>query len=193
IRRTLRCEWSPLGHLGTSLQGKRLGIFGMGRIGEAVARRARAFGLDLAYTARNEHAGIESETGARRASLEELLATSDILSIHAPLTQETQRLFSAATLRRMKSGSYLINTARGPIVDEEALCDALESGHLRGAGLDVYELEPVVNPRLRSMRQVVILPHIGSATEEARTAMARIAATNVRLVLKGRAPLNAVT
>jgi len=178
--RTLgRCEWEPLKLLGASLQGKRLGIIGMGRIGTAVATRARAFGMEVI--------GVRSGE-----SLDELLATSDIVSVHAPLTRETHHLLNATTLAKMKRGAYVINTARGAIVDENALCDALESGQLRGAGLDVYEFEPEVNPRLLRMKNVVILPHIGSATEEARNAMARIAATNVLLFLRGKEPLHRV-
>jgi glyoxylate reductase len=179
IRTLARCEWEPLKLLGASLQGKRLGIIGMGRIGTAVANRARAFGMDILGVRRGE-------------SIDELLATSDIVSIHAPLTRETHRLIDAAALAKMKRGAYLINTARGALVDEDALCDALESGQLRGAGLDVYEHEPDVNPRLLRMKNVVIVPHIGSATEEARNAMARIAATNVRLFLRGEKPLHQV-
>jgi glyoxylate reductase len=178
--RTLgRCEWEPLKLLGASLQSKRLGIIGMGRIGTAVATRARAFGMEVI--------GVRSGE-----SLDELLATSDIVSVHAPLTRETHHLLDATTLAKMKRGAYVINTARGALVDEQALCDALESGHLRGAGLDVYEFEPEVNPRLLGMKNVVILPHIGSATEEARNAMARIAATNVLLFLRGKPPLHRV-
>jgi glyoxylate reductase len=179
LRATGRCEWEPLAFLGASLQGKRLGILGMGRIGTAVATRARAFGMDVI--------GVHRED-----SLDELLSTSDVVSVHVPLSRETQHLIDAAALAKMKPGSYLINTARGPIVDEEALCDALDSGHLRGAGLDVYEREPVVHPRLLAMKNVVLLPHIGSATEEARNAMARIAATNVLRFLGGAEPLHRV-
>jgi glyoxylate reductase len=179
IRATGRCEWEPLAFLGASLQGKRLGIIGMGRIGTAVAIRARAFGMDIVSAQRGD-------------SLDELLAASDIVSVHVPLSQETQHLIDAAALAKMKRGAYLINTARGPLVDEQALCDALESGHLRGAGLDVYENEPQVNPRLLQLKNVVLLPHIGSATEETRNAMARIAATNVLLFLGGAEPLHRV-
>ena len=179
IRTTGRCEWEPLKLLGASLQGKTLGILGMGRIGSAVATRARAFGMEI--------------LGVRRGdSIDELLATSDVVSLHVPLSRETHHLIDANALAKMKRGSYLINTSRGALVDENALCDALESGHLRGAGLDVYELEPEVNPRLLSMKNAVLLPHIGSATEEARNAMARIAATNVLLFLQGREPLHRV-
>lgn len=179
LRATGRCEWEPLKLLGSSLQGKKLGIVGMGRIGTAVATRARAFGMEI--------------LGVRRDDpLDELLATSDVISIHAPLSRETHHIINAEALAKMKPGAYLINTSRGALVDEDALCDALESGHLRGAGLDVYEHEPEVNPRLLSMKNVVILPHIGSATEEARNAMARIAATNVLLYLRGDPPLHRV-
>ena len=179
IRATGRCEWDPLAFLGASLQGKRLGIIGMGRIGTAVATRARAFGMEI--------------LSARRGDApDELLATSDIVSLHVPLSQETHHLIDAAALAKMKPGAYLINTARGPLVDEEALCDALERGHLRGAGLDVYEHEPRVHPRLLQLKNAVVLPHIGSATEEARNAMARIAATNVLLFLGGAEPLHRV-
>ena len=180
VRRTLRCEWEPLHLLGTGLQGKRLGIIGMGRIGSAVAQRARAFGMDV--------------IGARRGDgLGELLAASDIVSIHTPLTPATRHLLDRDTIQLMKRGAYLINTARGPIVDEAALCDALESGHLRGAGLDVYEDEPRVSARLAAMPNVVVLPHIGSATEETRDAMARIAATEVARFLRREPPLHVVT
>ena len=176
IRTLQRCDWEPLKLLGASLQGKRLGIIGMGRIGSVVATRARAFGMEI--------------IGVRRGEpLDELLATSDIVSIHAPLSRETHHLIDASALAKMKRGAYLINTSRGALVDENALCDALDSGQLRGAALDVYEREPAINPRLLSMKNVVIVPHIGSATEEARNAMARIAATNVLLFLRGQEPL----
>jgi len=180
VRRTGRCEWEPMKLHGMGLQGRQLGIIGMGRIGSAVADRARAFGMRVAGTRRGE-------------PIEELLATSDVVSIHTPLTSETHHLIDRDALARMRRGAYLINTARGPIVDEEALCDALDSGHLRGAGLDVYEHEPEVNPRLLAMKNVAILPHIGSATDEARSAMARIAATDVLRFLRGQPPLHPVT
>jgi glyoxylate reductase len=176
IRETGRCEWEPLKLLGASLQGKRLGIIGMGRIGTAVATRARAFGMDV--------------TGARSGdSLDGLICTSDVISLHAPLSDATHHIIDAGALARMKPGAYVVNTARGPLVDEEALCDALESGRLGGAALDVYEHEPEVSERLRRMGNVVLAPHIGSATEEARNAMARIAATNVLQVMQGGQPL----
>jgi glyoxylate reductase len=179
IRTAQRCEWEPLKLLGASLQGKRLGIIGMGRIGNAVATRARAFGMDVIGTRRGE-------------PLDELLATSDIVSMHAPLSRETHHLLDARAFAKMKRGAYVINTSRGALVDEHALCDALESGQLRGAALDVFEFEPEINPRLFGMKNVVLVPHIGSATEEARNAMARIAATNVLLFLRGQPPLHRV-
>ncbi len=180
VRATGRCVWEPLHLLGGGLTGKRLGIIGMGRIGSAVATRAQAFGMEVIGVRRGE-------------SLEKLLATSDIVTIHAPLTAQTHHLMNAATLRAMKRGAFLINTARGPLVDETALCDALDDGHLAGAGLDVYEDEPSVSPRLIAMPNVVLLPHIGSATEETRNAMARIAATDVALFLRGLKPQNIIT
>ncbi|HEX2060428.1 MAG TPA: D-glycerate dehydrogenase [Thermoanaerobaculia bacterium] len=179
VRALGRCEWEPLKLLGASLQGKTLGIIGMGRIGGAVATRARAFGMNVIGVRRGER-------------IDDLLATSDIVSLHAPLSRETHHMIDGRALAKMKRGAYLINTARGALVDENALCDALESGQLRGAGLDVYEFEPEVNPRLLRMPNAVIVPHIGSATEEARNAMARIAATNVLLFLRGSEPLHRV-
>jgi len=180
VRATGECIWEPLHLLGVSLQGKRLGIVGMGRIGSAVAERARAFGMEV--------------VGVRRGEpLDDLLATSDVVSLHAPLTRETTHLIDAAALAKMKRGAFLINTARGKLVDESALCDALERGQLRGAGLDVYEDEPRVNPRLLKRPNVVALPHIGSATEETRSAMARIAATDVARFLRGERPLHVIT
>jgi glyoxylate reductase len=179
VRRTGRSEWEPLKWLGTSLQRKRLGIIGIGRIGTAVASRARAFGMEV--------------VGVRRGdALDALLATSDIVSVHTPLNPDTRHLIDTAAIAKMKRGSFIINTARGPIVDEDALCDALQSGHLAGAALDVYEYEPAVNPRLLGMPNVVLAPHIGSATFETRSAMARIAATDVFRFLNGEPPLHPV-
>jgi glyoxylate reductase len=180
VRITGRCVWEPLHLLGHGLTGKRLGIIGMGRIGSAVATRAQGFGMEVIGVRREE-------------SLDELLATSDIVTIHAPLTAQTHHLMNAATIRAMKRGAFLINAARGPLVDETALCDALDDGHLAGAGLDVYEDEPSVSPRLIAMPNVVLLPHIGSATEETRNAMARIAVTDVALFLRGLKPKNIIT
>jgi glyoxylate reductase len=182
VRTTGRCEWEPLKLLGSSLQRKRLGIIGMGRIGSAVASRAHVFGMEVVHHSRG-----------RGMPLDELLATSDVVSLHVPLTAETRHIIDRDALVSMKKGSYLVNTSRGPLVDEAALCDALESGHLRGAALDVYEDEPAVNPRLLTRRDVVIVPHIGSATEEARNGMARIAATEIVRFFRKQPPLHAVT
>ena len=179
VRATGECVWEPLHLLGTSLEGKRLGIIGMGRIGSAVATRARVFGMDVIGVRRGE-------------SIDDLLATSDVVSIHVPLSRETRHMINAETIAKMKRGAYFVNTSRGALVDEEALCDALERGHLRGAALDVYEHEPRVHPRLIAMNNVVIVPHIGSATEETRAAMGRIAATDVRRFLRGETPLHVV-
>jgi glyoxylate reductase len=179
VRTTGQCVWEPLHLLGTSLTGKRLGIIGMGRIGSAVAQRARAFGMTV--------------TGTRHGEpIYELLATSDVVSIHAPLTSETRHLLNPETLWAMKRGAFLINTARGALVDELALCAALDEGQIGGAGLDVYEDEPNVNPRLLAMANVVLAPHIGSATEETRSAMARIAATDVAMFLRGQRPTHVI-
>jgi glyoxylate reductase len=179
VRTTGQCVWEPLHLLGTGLQGKRLGIIGLGRIGSAVAQRARVFAMEVIGVRRGE-------------ALDELLASSDIVSVHTPLSRETRHIIDAAAIAKMKRGSYLINTSRGALVDEEALCDALERHHLRGAGLDVYEHEPRVSPRLIAMPNVVLVPHIGSATEETRTAMARIAATDVRRFLRGEEVVNRI-
>jgi glyoxylate reductase len=170
--------------LGAGLQGKQLGIIGMGHIGRAVASRAMAFGMDIAYHARREH---EGDLG-RRVDLDELLATSHFVSLHCPLTTDTRHLIGADALGRMPRWSYLVNTARGPIVDEDALVWALGSGELAGAALDVYEHEPAVHPGLRRLENVVLAPHLGSATVETRTRMAELAVENVVAVLQGKPP-----
>lgn len=178
MRRGAFAGWQPLYLLGQSLQGKQLGIIGMGRIGKAVAHRARAFGMEVVHYSHSH----------QQFPLDALLRTSDIVSIHCPLTPKTRHLINAETLKKMKSSAYLINTARGPIVDEPALADALTNGLIRGAGLDVFENEPSVDPRLVSLPNVVLLPHLGSNTVEARSEMARIVATDVAAVLGGRDP-----
>jgi glyoxylate reductase len=188
IRATRHCKWEPLHHLGSGIQGKRLGIVGMGRIGRAVALRARAFGVEIVYASPREVTDVE----AARLPLDELLETSDIVSIHCPLTAETHHLIDARALARMKPGAFLLNTSRGAIVDEAALCNALENGTIAGAGLDVYEHEPDVDARLLRLSNTVLLPHIGSATFETRSEMARLAATNVQYALRGMRPPNVV-
>ena len=182
--------WDPLMLLGASLQGKRLGIVGMGRIGRAVARRAAVFGLEVVYHSRR--AVPESEDGSRSVPLDELLETSDFISLHAPLTMETRHLIDAQALARMKPSAYIVNTARGALIDEGALAKALIDGTIAGAALDVYEREPEVDARLLELDNVVLLPHLGSATREARSAMARIVANDVAAVLNDRAPKHPV-
>jgi len=178
--------WRPDFLLGTGLQGKTLGIVGLGRIGRAVARRAAAFGMRVAATSRRPGSGAEE--GVRRLTLDELLPQSDVLSVHCPLTPGTRHLLDERRLRMLPRGAYVINTARGPVIDEAALVRLLEEGHLGGAGLDVFEHEPAVHPGLLHRRDVVLTPHIGSATLETRSAMADLAAANVEAVLEGREP-----
>jgi glyoxylate reductase len=184
-----RTPWSfHLGFLlGSGLQGKTLGIVGFGQIGRAMAKRAEAFGMSIVYTGRSKQ-----DTGAEFVPFEELLERSDVVSLHCPLTPETRHLIDAAALRAMKPGAYLVNTTRGPVVDEPALADALEAGEIAGAALDVFEHEPDVEPRLLGRDDVVLSPHLGSATVETRTAMAVLAARNVAAVLAGRPPLTEV-
>lgn len=179
--------WQPMQLLGRSLQGATLGIVGLGRIGRAVARRAGAFGMSVRYHSRRPVPQAEEELGAERVPLERLLDGSDVLSLHCPLTDETHHLIDADALARMKPGAILINTARGPVVDEEALVHALRSGQLGGAGLDVFEHEPAVHEALPQLPNVVLAPHLGSATVETRTAMARTCSEAVAAVLAGAA------
>ncbi len=188
-------KWTPTFHLGTRVHGMKLGIVGFGRIGKAVARRARGFGMHVGYTQRKrEPEGIERALGATYVpSLDDLCATSDAISIHVPLTPETRHLFDAARLARMRPGSILVNTARGPIVDEAALAHALEHGPLAAAGLDVFEAEPRVHPALLARENAVLAPHIGSADRPTREAMASTAAANVLRVLRGEPALTPVT
>jgi glyoxylate reductase len=182
-------SWHMFMLLGMGLQEKTLGVVGMGAIGQSLARRAKAFGMDIVYSdARPASDEVEAELGARRLELDELLAASDVVSLHAPLMDETRHLMNAERLGRMKDTAYLVNSARGPIVDEAALVDALRSGQIAGAGLDVYENEPDVHPGLLELDNVVLLPHLGSATIETRTAMGVLAAKNAIAVLTGERP-----
>jgi len=184
--------WHPEQLLGLELRGRTLGLLGAGRIGQAVGRRAPGFGLRILYTARSAKPEFESDTGAIRVDQGRLLRESDILSLHVPAAPETKGIINTESLARMKPGAILINTARGDLVREEALAQALESGHLGAAGLDVYAEEPAIHPRLRSAPRTVLLPHIGSATHETRRKMATIAVANVQSVLAGRPPLTPV-
>jgi len=185
--------WGFWDYLGGDLLGRTLGILGMGRIGRAVARRGRAFGMGVRYHSRTRlPPAEESAIGAVRAERDELLGVSDVLSLHAPLTESTRHVVDAGALAGMKPEAVLINTARGALVDEAALVAALEEGRLAGAGLDVYEHEPELHPGLLRLDNVVLLPHIGSATRETRTRMAMLAARNAHAVLSGREPPNPV-
>jgi len=184
--------WHPEQLLGLELRGRTLGLFGAGRIGQAVGRRARPFGLRIVYTARTPKPEFERETGAVRADASELLAESDIVSLHVPSSPETKGIINGETLARMKRGAILINTSRGDLIREEALALALEQGHLGAAGLDVYTEEPAIHPRLLAAPRTVLLPHIGSATEATRRKMAAIALENVQRVLSGKPPLTPV-
>ncbi|MBF0498863.1 MAG: D-glycerate dehydrogenase [Candidatus Riflebacteria bacterium] len=181
--------WRPICLLGHDPRGKTLGILGMGRIGIAMARRGEALGMKIIYHSRS---GAKAELPWAHISFAGLLAESDVLSIHCPLNSETKHLIGAAELEKMKRGSVLINTARGPIVDEAALADALRTGHLFSAGLDVYEREPEVYPALMKMENVVLLPHMGSSTYETREAMGGLAASAILDVLAGRRPSHPV-
>ncbi len=184
--------WHPEQLLGLELRGRTLGLFGAGRIGQAVGRRAPAFGLRILYSARSPKPEFEKETGAARVDTSRLLAESDIVSLHVPSSPETKGIINGKTLARMKRGAILINTSRGDLIREEALALALEQGHLGGAGLDVYAEEPRIHPRLLAAPRTVLLPHIGSATEETRRNMAAIAIENVQAVLNGKPPLTPV-
>ncbi len=185
--------WDPLLLRGDELAGRTLGIIGMGRIGQDMARKCRAFDMRILYHNRGP---VDPETeralSAEYVSLDDLLARSDAVSIHAPSTPETRHLIDAGALEKMKPGAYLINTARGDIVHEAALADALAAGKIKGAGLDVYEFEPKVTRGLPDLENVVLLPHIGSATHEARDRMSAMAADNVIAALTGRTPPNLV-
>lgn len=182
-------KWGMFYLLGSGLQGKTLGVVGMGGIGQATARRARAFGMEVIYQSRSELAPeVAAELGARRVELDELLATSDVVSLHCPYSPTTHHLIGAPQLAAMRDSAYLVNTARGPIVDEAALVDALRDGQIAGAGLDVYEREPLVHSGLLELDNVALLPHLGSATVETRTAMANLAADNALAALAGEQP-----
>lgn len=189
IRSGQAWKWGMFFLLGSSLQGKTLGVVGMGGIGQATARRAKAFGMEIVYQSRSEiDPGIAAELGARRVELDELLAISDVVSLHCPYGPATHHLIGAEQLAAMKDSAYLVNTARGPIVDEAALASALRDGQIAGAGLDVFENEPSVHPGLLELDNVVLVPHLGSATVETRTAMAMLAADNALAVLSDERP-----
>jgi glyoxylate reductase len=185
--------WGMHFMLGSGLRGKRLGIVGLGGIGRRVAERGRAFGMEIAYHSRHEApAEVTAALEAERMPLPRLLAEADVLSLHCPLTPETHHLIGAAELAAMKPSAVLVNAARGPVVDERALAEALAAETIAAAGLDVYEREPRVEPALLELDNVVLTPHLGSATVETRTAMAVLAARNAISVLGGQGALTPV-
>lgn len=188
--------WELLQHpMGVDVTGQILGIVGMGRVGQAVARRAHhGFGMAVLYVDAQPVPEMEETLGARRVELPEALASSDFVSLHAPLTPDTRHLINREALAAMKPTAILINTARGPLIDEDALAEALAEGVILGAGLDVFEAEPLVHPRLLERRErVVLTPHLGSATESTRRRMSTMAVENVIAVVQGRPALNPVT
>lgn len=185
--------WQPLFFLGHELAGKTLGIVGAGHIGQAVAKRAAAFDMKILYTQRHQlPAATEQALDATFVPFDQLITQADVITLHAPQTAENFHQFNAGTFNAMKNTALLINAARGPIIDEAALADALAAGDIAGAALDVYEHEPQVEPRLKTMTNVILTPHIGNATVEARDAMAMICAENVIKVSRGEAitPVN---
>lgn len=182
--------WTPTFLMGHRIQGKRLGIIGMGRIGSAIARRAKAFNMAVHYHKRKRlPEEVERELEATYwDDLDEMLSRMDFISINCPLTEETHHLMNRARLKKLQPHAVIINTARGEIIDEEALADLIEVGRIAGAGLDVFEQEPEINPKLLELDNVVLLPHMGSATFEARTAMGEKVLINIRAFVDGHRP-----
>ena len=195
-RRTRAGEWTcwaPLLFLSREVSGKTLGVVGLGRIGRAVARRARAFGMRVLYHNRSRlDEAEERDLGVEYAERDDLLRTSDFVSLHVPLSGETRHLIGPRELGLMKPTAYLVNTSRGAVVDEAALVEALRKKRIEGAGLDVYENEPLLAPGLTALENVVLMPHVGSATVETRARMARMAAENLLSALRGERPAHAV-
>jgi lactate dehydrogenase-like 2-hydroxyacid dehydrogenase len=188
--------WCPTHMIGTKVTGKTVGIIGFGRIGKAFAQRCHfGFGMDVVFYNRSTIDPAEAARyGARQLpAVEDVLAASDFVSLHCPGGAENRHLMNAARFAAMRSGAYLINTARGDVVDETALISALDQGVIRGAGLDVYEAEPHVPEKLKAMENVVLLPHLGSATEETRTAMGMKVVDNITAFFEGREPPDRVT
>jgi len=181
--------WAPLLMLGGDIHGKTLGIIGAGRIGQAVARRARGFDMKVLYYSRERKEEME-KMGAKYVDIHTLLRESDFVSLHVPLTPETYHMIGEEELKMMKSSAYLINTARGKCIDERVLVRALKEGWIRGAALDVFENEPEITPELKELKNVVITPHIGSASYETRSRMAVMVAENVLAALEGKMPPN---
>jgi glyoxylate reductase len=190
VRRGAYKGWEPDIFLGMSLKQKTLGIVGLGRIGTMVAKRAAGFEMQVLYNKRKPEPEAEKELGVKFAQIDELLSTADVVSLHVPLSEETRHMMNKGTLAKMKKGSFLINTARGPVVHEQDLVEALRSGPLAGAALDVYDNEPNINPELIGMEQVILTPHIASATIEARDKMGEQAVTAILDCLSGKKPQN---
>lgn len=184
--------WEPNIFLGTSLIGKTLGVVGLGGIGQMVARRAIGYKMNVIYYQRNLNKDCEVKLGVKYCELDSLLNQCDVVSIHVPLTEETRHMFNKDTFLKMKKGSFLINTARGPVVDEHDLVEVLRSGHLQGAALDVFDNEPNIEPELVGMENVILTPHIASATYEARKKMAELAEDGIIKTLKNEMPENIV-
>ena len=186
-------QWGMHYMLGSGIQNRQLGVIGMGAIGIATARRAKVFGMKVAYYSRSKiDDKIATELGAKQMSFEELLATSDVVSVHCPSNDSTHHLIGAEQFRLMKKSAFFINTARGPIVNEQELVDALKAGEIAGAGLDVFEFEPKVNSGLLNLENAVLIPHLGSATAETRAAMATLAANNAVAIASSQTPLTPV-
>jgi len=184
-------EWKPNLFTGSDVYGKTLGIIGLGRIGSAVAQRGLGFRMRILYAdVRPADRGVEERCQAKFVPLGDLLQESDFVTLHIPLSPETTHLIGREELRLMKKNAFLINASRGPVVDEEALVEALRSGAIAGAGLDVFEKEPKVSPELLSMENTLLLPHVGSATMETREKMAFVAVNNILAVLRGQTPPN---
>ncbi|KKU04242.1 MAG: D-isomer specific 2-hydroxyacid dehydrogenase NAD-binding protein [Candidatus Woesebacteria bacterium GW2011_GWC2_47_16] len=192
VRRGGYKGWEPDIFIGVNVIGKTLGIVGLGRIGSMVARRAKGYNMTVLYNKHESDPEAEKELGVAFASLDELLAKSDFVSLHVPLTDETRHMINAETLAKMKKGSFLINTARGSIVDERNLVEALKSGHLGGVALDVFDNEPNIDPELLAMPNTITTPHIASATYEARNKMGEMAVEAILSTLEGEKPTTIV-
>ncbi len=184
--------WTPDLLLGSEVYGKTLGVIGLGRIGSAVIKRAKGFGMPVIYWSREKKTGFKEQLDLEYMSLPELLKKADFISVNVALTPQTRHLIGQKEFSLMKKNAIIVNTARGPIIDEEALAEALKTGLIKAAGLDVYENEPDINPELRELDNVVFTPHVGSGTEETRAKMAQMVVDDVLLVLKGQKPLHAI-
>jgi len=192
VRRGAFRGWEPDIFLGTNVRGKTLGIIGLGKIGTYVARRAKGYNMTVLYNKHSPDPEAEKELGVKFASLDDLLATSDVVTLHVSLTEETRHMINPVTLSKMKKGAFLINTSRGSVVEEKALVEALRRGNLAGAALDVFETEPNVHPELIAMPNVITTPHIASATYEARYKMSEQVVTAVLDVFAGKKSQNLV-